>query len=102
MGSHSETISSHGCHEIIRVVIGDPAEVPRLTNKQHLERHRALRKIWLEAQEFFGVLPYTQQMDAHIFYAPARDWSDGEMLQHRQKVQESDPSLPHRASKGYL
>lgn len=72
----------------------------RLTNKQYLERHRALRKIWLEAQSFFGVLPYTQQMDVHIFYAPARDWSDEQTLHHRRKVHESDSSLPHRASKG--
>jgi hypothetical protein len=76
--------------------------MPRLTNKQYLERHRALRKIWLETDKFFGVVPYTQQMDVHIFYAPARDWSDEKMLEHRQKVQEFDDSLLQRASRGYL
>jgi hypothetical protein len=75
--------------------------MPRLTNKQYLERHRALRRIWLEGQRFFGVLDYNQQMDVHAFYAPARDWSDEEMLEHRLKVQELDASLPHRASRGF-
>jgi hypothetical protein len=37
--------------------------MPRLTNKQYLETHRALRRIWLEGQRFFGVLDYNQQMD---------------------------------------
>jgi hypothetical protein len=76
--------------------------MPRLTNKQYLERHRALRQIWLESQKFFGVVPYSQQLDAHIFYAPARDWSDEEMIEHRQKVQDADGSLPQRASRSYL
>jgi hypothetical protein len=76
--------------------------VPRLTNKQYLERHRALRKIWLETDKFFGVVPYSQQMDVHIFYAPARDWSGEKMIEHRQKVQEFDESLPQRASRSYL
>ena len=76
--------------------------MPRLTNKQYLERHRALRRIWLEGQKFFGVLDYNQQMDVHVFYAPARDWTDDEMLEHRLKIQELDASLPHRASRGYV
>jgi hypothetical protein len=41
-------------------------------------------------------------MDVHIFYAPARDWSDEKMLEYRQKVQEFDDSLPQRASRSYL
>jgi hypothetical protein len=76
--------------------------MPRLTNKQYLERHRALRRIWLEGQRFFGVLGYNQQMEVHVFYVPARDWSDTEMLEHRRKVQEADAALPHRASRGFI
>lgn len=76
--------------------------MPRLTNQQYLQRHRALRRIWLEADQFFGVVSYTQQMDVHTFYAPARDWSDDKMLGHRLKVQEFVDSLPQRASRAYL
>jgi hypothetical protein len=76
--------------------------MPRLTNKQYLERHRALRRIWLEGQKFFGVLDYNQQMEVHAFYAPARDWTDEELLEHRLKAQELDASLPQRASRGFI
>ena len=75
--------------------------MPRLTNKQYLERCRALRQIWLSGQKFFGVIPYKQQLDVHLFYAPARNWSDEEMIEHRLNVQEFDSSLPQRASRGF-
>ena len=76
--------------------------MPRITNQQYLERHNALRRIWLEDQEFFGALDYNQQMEVHAFYAPAREWSDQELIEHRAKARELDASLPHRASKGFL
>jgi hypothetical protein len=76
--------------------------MPRLTNKQYLERHRVLRRIWLEDQGSFGVISYNRQMDAHIYYAPARDWSDDQMIKHRVKVTDQDAGLPQRASRDYL
>jgi hypothetical protein len=75
--------------------------MPRLTNRQYLERHRALRQIWLDSQKFFGVIPYKHQLDVHLFYAPARGWDADAMIEHRLKVQEYDSSLPQRASRGF-
>lgn len=73
-----------------------------LANKQYLDRHRALRRIWLEDRTVFGVLDYNQQREVHAFYAPATDWSDQEMIEHRHDAQKLEPSLPHRASRGFL
>jgi hypothetical protein len=76
--------------------------MPRLTNKQYLERHHALRLIWLEDQGSFGVISYSRQMDTHIYYAPARDWSDEKLIEHRATVTKQDSGLPQRGSRDYL
>ena len=67
--------------------------MPRLTNKEYLERHRALRQIWLDSQKFFGVIPYKQQLDVHLFCTRSR-LANEEMIEHRLKVQEFESSSP--------
>jgi hypothetical protein len=73
--------------------------VPRLTNEQYLERHRALKRIWTEDQAAFGVLPYNQQMDIHQYFVPNIDLTDDELIRHRHGIQNRQPSRPQRASK---
>ena len=48
------------------------------------------------------MISYSRQMDAHIYYAPASDWSDEKLITHRATVTEQDAGLPQRASRDYL
>lgn len=73
--------------------------MPRLTPKQYLRTHSQLRRLWLKSPAVFSYLTPTEQWLSHDFFKPDKDWTDLQLLQHRDAVTASRPSLPHRAGR---
>jgi hypothetical protein len=70
--------------------------VPRLSPKNYLRAHDRLRKLWLHDRSLFAELSPAEQWQLHDYFKPDQDWSDLELLQHRDKVTRQHPSLPTR------
>jgi hypothetical protein len=74
----------------------------RITNQQFIDRHFLLLSIWNDGlAQLFSVLPSHIQWDVHRYYQPTRNLTDQELIAHRQAATATDPSLPHRASRGF-
>ncbi len=74
--------------------------MPRLTDTDYLRIRFLLRSNWFDKHaSYFQSLKATEQWDVHDFYAPTRDYTDGQALEHRRKLTRESPSLPHRAGK---
>ena len=73
--------------------------MPRLTTKNYLRAHDRLRKLWLQDIRLFAELTPTEQWHLHDFLKPDKDWSDLELLQHREAITKQRPSLPHQAGR---
>jgi hypothetical protein len=75
------------------------AQVPRLIAKQYLKAHDQLRRFWLGDHRLFAELSPTEQWQLHDYFKPDTDWSDLELLAHREQVSKQRPSLPHQAGR---
>lgn len=73
--------------------------MPRLAAKDYLRTHDRLRKLWLHDLRLFAELTPTDQWQLHDFFRPDKDWSDLQLLQHRDAVTAERPSLPHQAGR---
>ena len=73
--------------------------MPRLTAKQYLPAHDQLRRFWLHQPRVFGELTPGEQWRLHHFFKPSHDLSDLELLQHREQVTKTRPSLPRQAGR---
>jgi len=73
--------------------------MPRLTTKDYLRTHDRPRRLWLHDGRLFAELTPTEQWQLHDFFRPDKDWSDLELLQHRDRVTAERPSLPHQAGR---
>lgn len=71
----------------------------RLTNKDYIQRHQFLARMWRDWRDLFAVVSTNQQWDVHSYYQPSKDWSEAQLLEHRAHVTAADRSLPNRASK---
>jgi hypothetical protein len=71
----------------------------RLTTKQYLKTHTQLRRLWLRDNSLFAELSPREQRLLHDFFKPDKDWSDLELLQHRDAITAQRPSLPHQAGR---
>jgi hypothetical protein len=76
--------------------------VPRLSNKDYLERHVRLKQLWQRHQSAFSVLSYAQQIELHRFFVPGKELTEAQLRAHRTSVTAQEPSLPNRASKLYM
>lgn len=74
--------------------------MPRLSNDAYL-----LRRTWLvnllesSDRTWFVRLSPNEQWDLHGFFAPTKDFTDQQALEHRAAASIRDRSLPHRAGK---
>jgi len=73
--------------------------MPRLTTKQYLRTHDQLRRLWVKNPIVFSHITPTEQWQLHDFFRPDKDWTDLQLLQHRDEVTASRPSLPHQAGR---
>lgn len=73
--------------------------MPRLTAKDYLRTHDRLRRLWMHDTRLFAELTPTEQWRLHNFFKPDKDWSDLELLQHREAITAERPSLPHLAGR---
>lgn len=73
--------------------------MPRLTDKHYLEQRQLLVKAWQKDRLAFLLLPWDQQLDLHGFYAPYKQFTDDEAIEHRRQVTADHPNLPARAGK---
>lgn len=73
--------------------------MPRLTAKQYLKAHDQLRRFWLRDNRLFAELTPTEQWQLHDYFKPDKDWSDLELLAHREQISKERPSLPHQAGR---
>jgi len=73
--------------------------MPRLTAKQYLKAHDQLRRFWLHDNRLFAELSPTEQWQLHDYFKPDKDWSDLELLAHREHISKQRPSLPHQAGR---
>lgn len=73
--------------------------MPRLTAKQYLRSHDQLRRLWLKNTVVFSYISPVEQWQLHDFFKPDRDWTDLRLLQHRDAITTSRPSLPHQAGR---
>jgi hypothetical protein len=58
--------------------------MPRLPTKNYIRTHDRLRKLRLRDPALFAELSPTEQWQLHDFFKSDKDWSDLELLQHRQ------------------
>lgn len=73
--------------------------MPRLTNKQYLERRKLLMKNWKAGGSAFSTLSSIEQMQLHEYFAPTRKLTAAEALEHRVRASTQQPSLPQAAGK---
>ena len=73
--------------------------MPRLTSKNYLRTHDRLRRLWLHDPRVFAELAPMEQWQLYDFFKPDKDWSDLELLQHREAITAERPSLPQRAGR---
>lgn len=48
------------------------------------------------------LLPWDQQLDLHGYYAPYKNFTDDEAIEHRRQVTADHPNLPARAGKIFM
>jgi hypothetical protein len=77
--------------------------MPRLTNKEYIKRHRFLRSLWLDlrGQQFYAELDMGQQQNLHAYYKPHKEWTERELMAHRNKVDAKYPKLPQAAGRSF-
>lgn len=73
--------------------------MPRLTNKQFLDIHHKLRRLWLDDPRLFAELIINEQWHLHDFFGPDYDWPDDKMLIRRGYMTKIEPSLPQKAGR---
>lgn len=73
--------------------------MPRLTAKNYLRTHDRLRKLWLQDPRLFAEPSPNEQWQLHDFFKPDKNWSDLELLQHREAITVERSSLPHQAGR---
>lgn len=71
----------------------------RIGPEAHLVRKSLLALLWLEAPQFFALVPPVAQWEIHSFCAPAVDLSDEQVLAHIAEASRREPSLPNRVGK---
>jgi hypothetical protein len=75
--------------------------MPRLSNALFLDRHRFLRKMWLECDELYSILEVNQQWEVHRFYQPSKELTDEELVAHRKATTKAEPRLPAIAGRHF-
>ena len=74
--------------------------MPRLTNQTYLANSLWLRKIWNgNLKSLFAVLSVQRQIDLHAYFAPTKDLTDEERVEHRRAISEEFTDLPARAGR---
>jgi|SRR5579862_3286096 len=72
----------------------------RLTNRQYLKNTRWLREIWnSNLKSLYSLHSLWRQWDLHAYFAPSKDWTDEERIEHRILVTKDFPDLPARAGR---
>jgi hypothetical protein len=75
--------------------------MPRLSNELYIDRHRFLRKMWLECDELYSILEVNQQWEVHRFYQPSKELSEEELIAHRKAITKEQPGLPAVAGRHF-
>jgi len=76
--------------------------MPRLTNQQYLANSCWLRGIWFcNLKTLYAVLPVQHQIDLHAYFAPTKELTDEERIDHRKIISRDFPDLPARAGRYY-
>lgn len=75
--------------------------MPRLSNELYIDRHRFLRKMWLECDELYSILEVNQQWEVHRFCQPSKELSEEELIAHRKAVTKEQPGLPAIAGRHF-
>ena len=74
--------------------------MPRLTNQQYLANGRWLNGVWNSNLKcLFALLTLQQQLDLHAYFAPTKDWTDEERIEHRQVISKEFSDLPSKAGR---
>ena len=73
----------------------------RVPTQAQLGRRDLLVVAWYFIPELYGLLSLEAQWELHRYYAPSRDLTDAEVLEHIKQATHVEPSLPHRVGKHY-
>lgn len=75
--------------------------MPRISFHQFYDRHRSLKRLWLECNDTFSYVTFAQQRVLHDYYQPTRFLTPEELHEHWTEISKTQPSLPNRAGKSY-
>lgn len=75
--------------------------MPRLTNRQYLDRRAFLQMLWDKRRQLFSYLSHRDQIYLHRYYSFLISDSDADHLAHRKWISRKDPSLPQTSGRAY-
>jgi hypothetical protein len=76
--------------------------MPRTTNNQYLEHHRAAQQVWQHYPSAFATLSPADQWRIHAYYQTQSTTPDHDLLTERDRLSVEQPSLPQAAGKAYV
>lgn len=76
--------------------------MPRLTNKLYVICHDYLRVAWLKFPQPLADLSANEQRYLQTFFAPHQALTATDLLVHRQRVTQAQPSLPQCAGRAMV
>ncbi|WP_166409026.1 hypothetical protein [Labedella phragmitis] len=73
--------------------------MPRTSSREHFDRYRLLRDLWLFAPGIYAVLSPMQQWEIHRLYRPSKFLTEEQLPSRMHDVLSGEPSLVNRAGK---
>ncbi|RWZ49542.1 hypothetical protein ELQ90_12280 [Labedella phragmitis] len=73
--------------------------MPRTSSREHFDRYRLLRDLWLFTPSIYAVLSPTQQWEVHRLYRPSEFMTEEQLPSRMRDVLATEPSLVNRVGK---